>query len=349
MFAIRGLVPIILVFIGGVALAQPPTGSRPATPPAPPGLRPAALQPADAPPLLPPPPPSAPIVEVPSVPPPVVPVEPQSCLPADCRSGFFGTVDLDLVFPHVTNGLSAPVFIRPIGFGDVVVLPSVPLDSTIAPEFKIGYRLRDNLGAILVSYRNLSSEGRDLFTNFDIAGDGFVRSRLDMNTVGLAYSTCENPIGALWSMRWELGAKLSSIYFDSDGQGMVIGQHVSDHFLGAGPSIALDMTRELPPSGLAVYGRAEFAELLGQVTQRYSETVGDPTQPDGFGYFEQHMSQGVPVLGLQLGLSWLSRPTGRYRLTAGYSFEHYWAVGKVGDTHGDVMAQGLFLRTEFNY
>jgi hypothetical protein len=290
-----------------------------------------------------------PAYDVPAVPPPVVPIEPQPCLPPDCRSGFFGTVDLDLAFPHVTNGLSAPVFVRPLGFGDVVLLPAVPLDSTIAPEFTIGYRLRDNLGAILVTYRNLASEGRDLFRNFDLAGDGFVRSRLDMNTVGLAYSSHENPLGALWTMRWELGAKLSSIYFDSDGQGMIIGQHDSDHFLGAGPSIALDMTRELPPSGLAVYGRAEFAELLGQVTQRYSETVGDPTAPDGFGYFEQHMSQGVPALGLQLGLSWLSRPTGRYRLTAGYSFEHYWGVGKVGDTHGDVMAQGLFLRTEFNY
>jgi hypothetical protein len=109
------------------------------------------------------------------------------------------------------------------------------------------------------------------------------------------------------------------------------------------------MTRELPSTGLAIYGRAEFTELLGTITQRYSETVGDPAQPAGFGAFEQRTSQGVPVLGLELGLSWLSRPTGRYRLTTGYSFEHEWGVGKVGDTHGDVMAQGLFLRTEFNY
>ena len=55
------------------------------------------------------------------------------------------------------------------------------------------------------------------------------------------------------------------------------------------------------------------------------------------------------MLALQTGLSWLAHPDGRYRLTAGYDFEHYWAVGKVGSNHGDVMAQGLFLRAEFNY
>jgi hypothetical protein len=113
--------------------------------------------------------------------------------------------------------------------------------------------------------------------------------------------------------------------------------------------MALDLTREFPNTGLALYSRAEFAELLGTVTQRYSETVGDPAKPVGFGYFDQHGSQGVPVLELQAGFSWLSRPDGRYRLSTGYSFEHYWAVGKVGATHGDVMAQGLFFRAEFNY
>jgi hypothetical protein len=272
------------------------------------------------------------------------------CPPTCSKSGFFGSVEIGLLFPHVTNGLSSQVTVQPFGVADTVVLPAARLDSTIAPQVILGYRLRDDLGAILLSYRNLSSEGRELVTNFDFVGDGVVFSRLDINTVGLAYSTAEHPLGALWAMRWELGTKLSSIYFDSQGQGAVIGQRVSDHFVGAGPQVALDLTRELPPTGLAVYSRAEFTELLGRITQRFSETVGDPHQPDGFGYFSQSGSQGVPVLALEAGLSWLSRPDGRYRLTAGYSFEHYWAVGKLGPaTHGDVLAQGLFLRAEFNY
>jgi hypothetical protein len=282
--------------------------------------------------------------------PPLIADGPMMPMGAGPAPGLFGGVEIGILFPHVSNGLIAPVTVQPFGVGDIVTLPAAGLNSTTAPQLTLGYRFHDDLGAILLTYRNLASDGRAYLSNFDFAGDGVVFSRLDINTVGLAYSTNEHPLGALWTMRWELGAKLSTIYFDSYGQGSVIGQHVSDYFIGAGPAIALNLTREIPTTGLAFYSRAEFAELLGTVTQHYAETVGDPAQPGGFGGFNQNGSQGVPMLGLQAGLSWLARPDGRYRLTAGYSFEQYWAVGKVGPTtHGDVTAQGLFLRAEVNY
>jgi hypothetical protein len=347
MRGIRVLFAVVVLLTVGVAAAQPPATLAPASPPAPPGLIPVTPQQAP-PPLLPPPAaPALPPAEPIPIPPPDVPM---FCPPPAPKSGLFGGVEIGLLFPHVTNGLVAPVTVKPFGVGDTVVLPAAGLDSTVAPQFTLGYRLRDDLGAILLTYRNLASEGREGVTNFDFAGDGVIFSRLDINTVGLAYSTQEHPLGALWGMRWEIGAKLSSIYFDSYGQGAVIGQRVSNDFVGAGPSIALDVTRELPSTGLAIYSRAEFSDLWGKVTQRYAETVGDPRAPDGFGGFNQHGDQGVPVLALQAGLSWLSHPDGRWRLTTGYSFEHYWGVGKVGPTtHGDVMAQGLFMRAEFNY
>jgi Legionella pneumophila major outer membrane protein precursor len=337
----RGLVTTACLLAAGIAAAQ-----QPASPPAPPGIPSPLPQPAEVPSLLPPPPPAPPE----PIPPPPAQDVPNLIPLAGPKPGWFGGVEFGLLFPHVTNGLIAPVTIQPFGVGDIVTLPAAGLDSTVAPQVTLGYRLCDDLGAILLTYRNLSSEGRVFVPNFDFAGDGVVFSRLDINTVGLAYSTQEYPLGALWAMRWELGAKLSSIYFDSYGQGQVIGQRVSDHFLGAGPAVALDLSRELPRIGLALYSRAEFAELLGTITQHYAETAGDPNQPDGFGGIDQHGSQAVPMLALQAGFSWLARPDGRYRLTAGYSFEHYWAVGKVGSTtHGDVLAQGLFMRAEFNY
>jgi hypothetical protein len=341
MRTVRGLLTVVGMLVAGGALAQPPA-------PAP--LPPAAVlpppPPGGPPPLLPPTP--VPDAPVPPQPVPAPPEVPFVCPPPGPEPGLFGGFEIGLLFPHVTNGLASTVNVHPFG-NDTVTLPAIGLDSTVAPKLTLGYRLRDNIGAILATYENISSEGRAVVGNFDVAGDGFVKSRLDINTVNIAYSTWEQPLGALWTMRWELGAKMSSVYFDSTGQGSVIGQHVSDHFFGAGPEIALDLTRELPRTGLAVYSRAEFAELLGRITQRYSETVGDPSQPDGLGYVTQNGDQGVPFLGLQLGLSWLARPDGRYRLTTGYSFEHFWAVGKVGPTHGDVMAQGLFFRAEFNY
>ncbi len=344
--AALGLVTVFGLLVAGTAVAQPP----------PPGAVKAVPEPGDAPLLLPPPPPPPPgqfgVAEVPPPPPPPPPAAAESPMilpPTGPRPGLFFDVELGLLFPHVTNGLSAPVTVQPFGVGDVVTLPAAGLDTTVAPQITLGYRLGYDVGSILLTYRNISSDGREIVSNFDFAGDGVVYSRLDINTVGLAYSTHEHPLGALWAMRWEMGAKLSSIYFDSYGQGQVIGQRVTDHFFGAGPSVALDLTRELPGTGLAFFSRAEFAELLGTITQHYSETVGDPNQPDGFGSVDAHGSQGVPMLGVQAGLSWLARPDGRYRLTAGYSFEEYWAVGKVGSSHGDVLAQGLFLRAEFNY
>jgi hypothetical protein len=338
--ALRGLLTAGGMLAAGAATAQPPA----ATPAAPtPGVVTTLPHPNDPPPLLVPPDLGPAAVTVPE--------SPCPCLPPACPRppGLFASVEFAIAFPHVNNGLAAPVTVRPFNAPDLVALPAVGLQSTVAPQVTLGYRLRDDLGAFLLSYRNLSSDGREIVSNFDIAGDGMVWSRLDINTVALAYSTSEHPLGALWSLRWEVGAKLSSIYFDSYGQGDVIGQRVSDHFLGAGPMVALNVTRELPGTGLAVYARTEFADLLGQVTQRYAETVGDPRQPAGFGGLDVHGSQAVPTLAVQAGLSWLARPDGRYRLTAGYSFEQYWAAGKLGPTHGDVLAHGVFLRGEFNY
>ena len=44
--------------------------------------------------------------------------------------------------------------------------PTAGLDGTVAPLFTLGYRLRDDLGSILLSYRNLATEGRDVIGNY---------------------------------------------------------------------------------------------------------------------------------------------------------------------------------------
>ena len=281
----RGLITTIGLLVGEVASAQPSV----LPPPPPEAVRP--LPPGgDATPLLPPPPPSQLGMPADSVPPPPPP-PPSSGMPmipplAESKApGLFADVELGLLFPHVSNGLIAPVTVQPFGFGDTVTLPAAGLDSTVAPEFTLGYRLRDDLGSILLTYKNLSSEGREIVPNFDFAGDGVVFSRLDINTVGLAYSTHECPLGALWAMRWEMGAKLSSIYFDSYGQGQVIGQRVTDHFVGAGPAVALDLTREVPRHrpGLLFAGR-----IRGTPRHHYPALHRNGRRPQPARRFWQH-------------------------------------------------------------
>ena len=188
-----------------MALAQAPPPDNGASPPAP---SPApALQ---APPLgLPPaamnPPMSA--DQWPTEP-------PISCIvPGGPRPGFFGAVDFSVLFPHVQHNVSSTV---PINYNgvfvdfppfapprpmDTVNLPFAPQDATLAPKFTLGWRFSGERGGIQLTYRNIASEGDDWISNFDAAGDGALRSRLDLNEVGLNYTTSEHPLGALWSMR----------------------------------------------------------------------------------------------------------------------------------------------------
>src|SRR5439155_177227 len=172
---VRELLTVAGVLVAGAAVAQSP-------PPLAPGVLPALPQPAEPPPLAPgivttlphpaeqppplPTPPPLPVLPGPAVANPVPPVPPDFCPPegpmllplAPCgRPGLFGAVELGLLFPHVKNDLAAPVTVAPFGFTTTVRLPAADLDSTVAPLFVLGYRFRDDLGAVLLSHRNLAS------------------------------------------------------------------------------------------------------------------------------------------------------------------------------------------------
>lgn len=272
---------------------------------------------------------------------------PTVVVPTGPRPGFYGGIDFGLIVPHVTNNLRGNVFTPPF-FLDEVRLPSAALDATLAPKLTLGYRFGD-CGSVAVTYRNIASEGQEVAIGLDPTGESTLFSRVDINEIGVNYSSSEYPLGALWGLRWEVGARLASIFFDSQASGLILGQHTSNHFLGAGPQVALDVTRELPGTGLALFARGDFAEMLGRINQRFAERIGDPAVPFGTGSSSQSGTQAVPYLGLQLGVSWLSHPTGRYRITAGYQFDQWWNAGKLGDSRADVQGNGLFLRSEINF
>jgi hypothetical protein len=295
----------------------------------------------------------------------VSPAEPQVVftVPGGPKPGLFGGIDFSLLFPHVKHDIrgSVPINLDRVSIDavplaassmlrmiDDVRLPFAQQDATLAPKFMLGWRFDDGRGAVQVTYRNLATEGAGWLENFDSLGEGALFSRIDLNEVGLNYSTSEQPLGALWAIRWEVGARLATIYHDSRVFGRALGQRTTNYFIGAGPQIALDVTREIPNSGFALYTRIDGAELLGRTEQKFSERLGDPDAPWAFGFSQQDGSQAVPYLGVQAGLSWLSH-FGQYRVTAGYEFNQWWNTGRLGDSRGYLQAQGLFLRTEFNY
>jgi hypothetical protein len=62
-------------------------------------------------------------------------------------------------------------------------------------------------------------------------------------------------------------------------------------------------------------------------------------------------TQGVPVFGLKAGFNWTPyTTTGRWlHFSFGYEYEHWWRVGEVADSHGELTLQGLFFRGEFGF
>lgn len=269
-------------------------------------------------------------------------------VPGGPRPGLFGGIDFSLLFPHLKHDVQGSVLVRPFDFVDDVRVPSAPLDATLAPKVTVGWRFADNRGAVQATYRNLATEGTDFLPNFGAVGDASLWSRVDLNEVGLNYSTQERPLGALWAIRWEFGARLASIYSDSYAFGQLLSQKSTNHFVGAGPQIGLDLTREIPNTGLALFNRFDAAEYIGRIEQSLASRLGEAGIPFGFGATYQDGSQAVPYLGVQAGLSWLS-DLSQYRLTAGYEFNQWWNIARTGDSRGYLQAQGLFLRAEFNY
>jgi hypothetical protein len=269
--------------------------------------------------------------------------------------GLFAAIEGDLVWVHIKNRLSADVAIG--GFVDTIHLPTAELEFTGAPKFMIGWRFPQGFGEFQASYRSLVTEGGRNIANFDPLGDGFLRSRLNMNVVDLDYSTQEIPLvttlpGQFWDAKFFVGARLAGVFFDSRAEGFVLEQRTANNFFGAGPQVGMEIYRYFHDApGLALYGRIETSVVIGRIRQSFEENVFDE---DGVpvlgGATTVRGSQAVPVLELQAGLAWTPIHTARWlRFTGGYHFEQWWDVGTVGASRADLTSQGFFIRSEFHF
>lgn len=262
--------------------------------------------------------------------------------------GLFFAVDVGFLVPHVKNRLTAEVNVADV-LPQTVHLPSAELDGAVSPRFELGYRFGQGGGEVLLTYRFLTSEGRETATGLDPLTDSDLVSRLCLNRADLDYASREFSLGPRWDMRWQAGVSVGDVFFDSRARGQLVAQRVNNHFIGGGPHAGLGLGRSLCLPGLALFARVEGALLVGRISQNFEETVGLGPVLFG-GASRMRGSQAIPVGHVQAGLSWAPPgPNPRFRLAGGYEIENWWFVGKVGDNSAEVMAQGGFFRFEWRY
>jgi hypothetical protein len=273
--------------------------------------------------------------------------------PPNRPPGWFGGIEADLVWPHIKNRVTGSVMLDDIT--NTVHLPTASLDFTGSPKFILGYRFSQGFGEFTASYRSLVSEGARNIED-DFFGDIFLKSRLNVNVIDLDYGSQEIPIlpdlrPSLWDLKFDIGARIAGVYFDSTAAGFILREHTSNNFFGAGPHLDLELQRHLEDyPGLALFAKVETAVVIGRIHQRFEQSLTLDGIPPLGGASSQSGNQAVPVLGLQLGASWTPVHNWRWlRFSGGYTFEQWWNVGRAASSGADLTSQGLFLRTELHF
>ncbi len=261
--------------------------------------------------------------------------------------GWFATVDLDLLSAHVHDKLNSTVGVG--GTAEHVSLPGANLDWNLSPRFEVGYRLGQGAGELLLSYRFLSTSGSGTTPAFDSAGNpGQLRSRLSMNVIDMDYASQEPSLQPWVDMKWRVGIRLAGLYFDSEEASPLLQQHVTNYFFGAGPHAALELWRPVTDTNFGFFGKLDLAGVLGKVQQGFEETIPGPTS----GFTRQTQFMPSTMLNVQLGVGWTPREN--WRISAGYTYEHWWDAAYSTASNGtvstgDVWTQGFFFRSEWKY
>jgi hypothetical protein len=263
--------------------------------------------------------------------------------------GLLFNLDFDVVGVHLKNRLQAPVT-DGSGATYVVQLPTASLDWTVSPRFELGYRFPQGCGELLLSYRFLTTDGRQTLAGFDLdGGDVPLRSRLNVNVVDLDYASPEFSPLPHWNVQARLGARIATVYFDSLADGYYITEQTSNNFVGGGPHFGVDARRTLDLPGLSFFSRIDGAVVIGRVHQSFEEAYVTADGSVVGGATDIHNTQGVPVLSFLAGLSWTPQSYHWRRYSLGYVFEQWWGVGQAGLSHADLTSQGVFFRAEFSF
>jgi Legionella pneumophila major outer membrane protein precursor len=265
--------------------------------------------------------------------------------------GWLAGVELAGVVPHIKNRLTEPVTLTS-GVTDAVHLPTAELGARVMPNVTFGYRFGQAMGELTVSYRCIVADGSQFLTAADLPSFGptgaSLRSRLDFQVLDIDYGSYEPSLGPGWDMKWRVGVRGTINYSDSQAANGVLSQQTTNRFWGIGPHAALDLRRWIGNSGFALFGRIDTSLPFGRLAQRFIEDT-----PAAAG--EARFFENLPLLSInaQAGITWSPARSDRFRVTAGYTWEHWWDVGSQGVFTGvsreELNIQGGFARLEWNY
>ncbi len=265
-FGQAGLPPAPVPALPAPGQPLPPTLGPPQPAPSPgaPGyqLPGAAVTPLAPLPLTPPPPPVTP----PPPPPLYQPHDPgpNGWGPYGCASPdgtFIVNAELQVLVPALKNRLTNTVTL-PDGSAVTVAPPGASLRTTVSPEFEFGYRLPESVGEFLIGYRFLASDGTANLNDAPL--NSTVKTRLNVNVLDFDYSSARYEPVPRWDMKWWLGVRYATAYFDNHQINGFQDIHDSNYFNGAGPHAALEVQRHIGPlPAFAVFAKVDGAVLIG--------------------------------------------------------------------------------------
>lgn len=269
-------------------------------------------------------------------------------LPGVSPAGWFASIETNILAAHIKNRLVAFVDLGGLAV-DIVHLPTAELDWTAAPRFEVGYQLPDAQGEFAFGYRFLATEGDFAIPPTPFNETAYLRSRLDFNVFDFDYATHDLALGPHWDLKWRVGVRLLTTYFDSELSDSAFRLRSTNHFVGAGPRGGIDLSRWLYWNNLALFGRLEGAIPIGRIAQTFDEQIDLAPAVLAGGATRQTGSQTVPMVSLNVGLRWVPGEGRRARYTLGYHWERWWDVGRVGNSGADLWYQGVFVRGEFSF
>lgn len=263
-------------------------------------------------------------------------------LPSALPPLFFGA-DFYFTQPSIYGTLTANMPL-PGGGTKTFSTPKVDLDFTASPRLVAGWRLPDNSGEFFFAYRLLAADGTgDVSSSF---GPLRAKSRLNENIFDFDYSSIRYSPLPRFNVRWRIGIRVETAFFDNNASNAIFAEKASNYFVGAGPNVGLNLEKEIAlVPGLALFGDLDGAVAIGQVQQKYAESLlASPSLN-----YEIRGTQSSPNATVQAGLSYTPPGAEYLRFLVGFQYERFWDVGKLESAHGDVQNYGGFIRAQIDF